>query len=196
MWSQTVAEDMVYTLMKLSREDNPSDMLTHSPAKDDLDKLLPMIGIYPLTVMKRAVEIVKTVLRTYPHMEQQVAAMMIMMMMVRHAEAARPGKQAIVKENGWSIFHEIYFLVVHFWALVGILALLAGIWWWRRPRGITVVRRSLVDSGTLTTPINLTVKHPENIWVTTGDAYHTSASCGHLVHARWSKKRPCLHCTP
>ena len=159
-------------MKKLSREDNPSDMLTHSPTKDVLDKLLPMIGIYPLTVMKRAVEIVKTVLRTYPHMEQHIAAMMIMMMMVRHAEAARPGKQAIVKENGWSIFHEVYFLVVHFWALVGILALLAGIWWWRRPRVITVAR-SLVDSGTLITPINLTVRHPESIWVTTGDAYRS-----------------------
>ena len=82
MWLRTVAEKMVYTLKQLSREDKPSDMLTRSPAKDDLNELLPMIGIYPLTVMKRAVEIVKTVLRTYPHMEQQVAAMMIMMMVM------------------------------------------------------------------------------------------------------------------
>ena len=104
----------------------------------------------------------KTVLRTYPHMEQQVAAMMIMMM-VKRAEAARPGEQAIVIENGWSTFEQIYFWVVHILALVGLLALLAGIWWWRRPRVITV---------------------------------DTSFSCGHLVHARWSKKRPCLHCTP
>jgi hypothetical protein len=65
---QTAAENMVYILKKLPLEENPSDMLTHSPTKSDLDKFLPMIGIFPLMVMKGAIEIAKTVLRTYPHM--------------------------------------------------------------------------------------------------------------------------------
>ncbi len=52
---KTVAGNMAYILDKLLCEDNSSDVLTHSPTKDDLDKLLPMIGIYPLMVVTREV---------------------------------------------------------------------------------------------------------------------------------------------
>ncbi len=191
MWLQTVAEQMVYTLTKLPRIQNPSDILTHFPTKNDVDKFLPMFGVYPITVSKGALEIVKKLLRSYSQKEQQIAAMLVMMM-ARHAEAVRPSSQDLVDESGWSIFHEIYFVVLHLLALIGVVAMLACVMWLRRLlRGNTPVR-SLVDTCTRTTPIGLTASHPENISVTTGDCYHVDVSCGALVQARASKKRPCL----
>ncbi len=122
--------------------------------------------------------------------------MLVIMMARHHAEAVRPSSHHVVDENGWGRFDEIYFMMVHLLALLGDVALVARILWWRRrPRGITPVW-SHVGTCTMATSINLTAMHPENIWVTTGECYHVDVSCGALVHDRVSKKRPYLKCTP
>ena len=185
---QEAFDKAVYTVKKIPRTENPSDILTHPPTKNDLEKFMPMIGVYPLGVALGAVEIVKAMVRDRPAMELLVA-MMVLMMLAQQAEAARP---KIPKKAAELDFGDLYFWTVHLLAMIGLVSLVVWSIWLKRRLGRSPVRRPLAEADTTTRPI-LVVRHPESVWLTTGDYwYHVDEGCSALAHARTSKKRPCL----
>ena len=66
MWLQQHLAEGAYAIKKIPRSENMSDMLTHPPSAQDLQKFLPMIGIYPMECSKGAVELVKTAMSQRP----------------------------------------------------------------------------------------------------------------------------------
>ena len=84
-WLQEEMTDNTFKCKRVDRAVNAADMLTKTPNKQELDKFLPMMGLWPLGVARGACELVKSALRSVPAV--QVAAG-ILAMMPKGAEAA------------------------------------------------------------------------------------------------------------
>jgi hypothetical protein len=123
MWLQDAIDSPIYTVKNFPRIDNPNDLLTHTPTNNDLDKLLPLIGLYPFGVVKGAVEIVERMVRDHPAMEQRVASMALIIL-IKGTEGARPQIQK--KSQEWDV-GDFYFWVVHLLAVVGLISLMVWI---------------------------------------------------------------------
>jgi hypothetical protein len=73
-WLQEQLAKGSYTMKKVVRECNPSDMMTHAPSAAELQKFLPMVGVYEKSCADGAVEIVKTALASRPSSGVKLAA--------------------------------------------------------------------------------------------------------------------------
>ena len=77
MWLQEMQDKGAYALKKVGRECNFSDMLTHPPSKAELDRFLPLMGIYPIAASRGAFQLVETVLKRKPEMRAVVASTLL-----------------------------------------------------------------------------------------------------------------------
>ena len=77
MWLQDMLEKGAYSVKKISREVNPSDMMTHPPSSQELEKFLPMIGIYPFACSEGGMSIVKTALASNPRNNMKIASLVL-----------------------------------------------------------------------------------------------------------------------
>ena len=74
MWLQEKLEKNAYSMKKIPRDVNPSDMMTHAPTAAELQKFLPMIGIYERACADGAGALVKTALVLRPSSGVKLAA--------------------------------------------------------------------------------------------------------------------------
>ena len=80
MWLQHRLSEGAYGIKKIPRTENVSDLLTHPPSAPELQKFLPLIGVYPMECFRGAVEVVSTALTQRPSMGPRVAATVLALM--------------------------------------------------------------------------------------------------------------------
>ena len=74
MWLQEKLEKGAFGVKKIPRAENFADMLTHPPSAAELQKFLPLMGIFPAECSKGAFKLVETLLRQRPELHAQVAS--------------------------------------------------------------------------------------------------------------------------
>ena len=64
----------IFVCKKVPRDVNPADLLTHAPTAKELEKFLPMLGIFPLDCSNDIVEMVRNALAVQPQLQPNIAA--------------------------------------------------------------------------------------------------------------------------
>ncbi len=85
-------------MKELPRTEKPSDMLTHSPLKAELDKFMPTIGLYSFAICKGAVQVVRSLSQRHTVSKPWIAAVALSIL-PKSAEAGRANKTKDVDDD-------------------------------------------------------------------------------------------------
>ena len=91
MWLQEQLDKGAFGVKKIPRAENFADMLTHPPSAAELQKFLPMMGIFPAGCSKGAFKLVETLLRQRPELHAQVASSVLSFLGSGKAKTGRKG---------------------------------------------------------------------------------------------------------
>ena len=133
-WLQEQLAKGAYTMKKVPREFNPSDMMTHAPSAAELQKFLPMVGIFERACADGPVELVKTALAARPSSSLKLAtAVLACMAQQTKSETCPAVMHHSVPLRGDTDWH----LVLVLFSCVAVLFLMIGLvagWklraWW------------------------------------------------------------------
>lgn len=80
-WLQEQLANEAYSVKKISRENNASDVMTHAPSASELAKFLPGIGVFQKERADGPVRLAKTALATRPNSSVKLAAAVLACLM-------------------------------------------------------------------------------------------------------------------
>ena len=121
-------------MKKIPREYNPSDMMTHAPSSAELQKFLPMVGLFERECADGPLELVKTLLATRPSCGLKLASAVLACMAVETKSESCPAVVAyprpLREEEDWHAILVQVLLIAMVFMTIGFVAGWKIRGWW------------------------------------------------------------------